>query len=853
MRRFLTLVSLLCLALPAGISITGCVRNPAGNYCNGLGYGLKDTDVASIILQPQIAGISLAFGQTTQVEEPFAYNCKGSGASAPSGGYAYGTTNNQLVDISPAGIICAGTWNRNTGGGIANYTYCNPPNPLPSTNGLPYGVAYITATASSTTSNPVEVYVHAPVTSITLVGPQQCLSQGDQAQLAAQACYSQNGHQVLMCAPASVTTSGSLNPACPPPTGVPLSSIPACTSAIGALGFSVVNSTIASIDSTTNQITAEQPGTTAITASVAHTSASAGYFSTCPPASIHVTLANGNTSGTVTQGVTQNLTTTVYDTNTEECPPLGCPITGLDLTYQSTSPIDIQAQSGGSIRTSSPGMASINAICQPASCNPSPISEVGFNGTGLSLSSNPVTITTPGTASNYAWFASPGNSQYFVPIELLTGTVGSNVRLPYVPNSMVMDANGANLYFGSSHELMIYSTATNSLTREDTSVPGVVLAASPSGSTLLINDQARHLFYLYNVAFGTSTTFSGMGSAAAWTPDSQTLYIADNLDLNTPASCVPNPDSAPLITGHTNTLYVYNTNTGWSTYPLPYADTLPPSAQPSCTTPPNVALSTSVQTPTVTIPGVGVYLPGTSTVAHTWCPSGTVGDASSIAFYPVGDSEPVQTDALTATTDGQHILGAALDGGNIQLTDIGVSIPTTACSVTTTGSGDSEVQTMNPLDIGHPTPAYNQLLATQVSNVSMVDQVVPSPVSSLAFVTYTGANTGASLPYYFPGSNGAPGTLGYVTLTGSGNIASPLVGAFSPDGSIFFVSTAGDNMIHYISVPTNVSPSAPPIDKQQISPNLPACDPATDLGCTYTGAGTIVPVTAIAIKPRSTT
>ena len=68
--------------------------------------------------------------------------------------------------------MCAGTWNRNTGGGIANYTYCNFPNPLPSTGGLPYGIAYITASANSVTSNPVEIFVHPQVTSVTLVGPQ---------------------------------------------------------------------------------------------------------------------------------------------------------------------------------------------------------------------------------------------------------------------------------------------------------------------------------------------------------------------------------------------------------------------------------------------------------------------------------------------------------------------------------------------------------------------------------------------------------------------------------------------------------------------------------------------------------
>ena len=122
-----------------------------------------------ITLQPQIAGISLAYGQTTQVQSPTATTCKGSTVSVSSNSYSYGTTNNQLVDISPTGGICAGTWNRNTGGGIADYTYCYYPNPLPSTNGLPYGIAYITATADSVTSNPVEVYVHAPVTSISLV------------------------------------------------------------------------------------------------------------------------------------------------------------------------------------------------------------------------------------------------------------------------------------------------------------------------------------------------------------------------------------------------------------------------------------------------------------------------------------------------------------------------------------------------------------------------------------------------------------------------------------------------------------------------------------------------------------
>jgi hypothetical protein len=202
MRRYLTLVFLLGLSIPAGVVISGCTRNPAGNYCNGSGYGLKDTELYAITLQPQTTGISLAFGQTKQIATPTAKTCKGAAAIASS--YTFGTTNNKLVDLSPGGNICAGTWNRNSGGGIADYTICSPPNPQPTSEGLPYSAAYVTASAQSVTSNPVTVYVHAQVSSITLAlaGQQQCYSQGAVAQLDAEACYSGGSNQQFeFCAP----------------------------------------------------------------------------------------------------------------------------------------------------------------------------------------------------------------------------------------------------------------------------------------------------------------------------------------------------------------------------------------------------------------------------------------------------------------------------------------------------------------------------------------------------------------------------------------------------------------------------------------------------------------------------
>jgi len=835
MRRFLTLVCLMSLAIPAGISISGCTRNPAGNYCNGLGYGQKITDVNSITLQPQVGGISLAFGQTQQVSSPGAKNCKGAAANF-SGGFTYSTTNTQLVDISPTGNICAGTWNRNTGGGIANYTYCNKPNPLPSTGGLPYATAYITASAASVTSNPVEVYVHAQVTSVTLVtqpvsgSAQQCFSQGTLATLDAQACFASNNTQYELCAPSSVTSNYACAGGLPP--GV--TSVPECTSIIGTLSYTVGTPAVATIatNTTTNQvsITAEQPGTTVITASVAGSGSSAGYFSTCPPKSINVTLANGETVGTVTQGVTQNLTTTALDTNDN-------PITGLTLAYQSTDPLDISATTDGSIVPNFPGTASVYAICQPASCNPSPINEIGLYGTGLPISSNPVKITTPGTASDFVWFGAPGLSQYIVPVELLSGTVGSTVRLPYVPNSMVMDRLGDFLFFGSSHALMEFNTVTNNLVKTDTIAPGVVLAVAPNAQTLLVNDQVRHVFYLYGNG-GVTATFGGMGSAAAWTPDSQTLYITDSAALNNTPENI-----AAGITGHTDTLYVYNLN-NWTTYPL--AASGPGTQNPG-----------GAQNLAITIPGVGAFLSGNPTVAHTWCPSGIVGDYSSMIFYPQGpppdNSVAAQTDILAATTDGNHILGASLSGNGITLSDIGVTIPAFNCLPPEAdpnyplAPGD----TLSPLSLTttlSQTPAFT-------ANAAAVNQVVASPASNLAFITYaptTGATTGASLPYYVPGS----GVVSNLTLTGNPSITAPLAGAFSPDNTLFFVSTAGDNMIHYISVPAVIS-NPGKADTKQIAPNLPACTPVSaggnDAGCTFSGAGTVVPATVIAVKPRSTT
>jgi hypothetical protein len=142
-------------------------------------------------------------------------------------------------------------------------------------------------------------------------------------------------------------------------------------------------------------------------------------------------------------------------------------------------------------------------------------------------------------------------------------------------------------------------------------------------------------------------------------------------------------------------------------------------------------------------------------------------------------------------------------------------------------------------------------------NATTVNQVVPAPNSALAFITYSGDTPNATLPYYTTVAGGGNGTVGYVTLNGANVITAPVVGAFSPDNTLFFVGTVGDNLVHLISIPQTITPTALPTDSQQIAPGLPSCIPVsaggTDAGCLYTGTDTVVPVTAIVVKPRSTT
>jgi len=505
----------------------------------------------------------------------------------------------------------------------------------------------------------------------------------------------------------------------------------------------------------------------------------------------------------------QPLTATVRDTN-------GNVITGLTLEYNSTTPQTIPA-AVGSVTPAYPGSADITAVCQPASCNPSPFNQIGLYGNGKAITSNPITINTPGTSSTVLYMGST-SSAYLAFRDFTTNQTSTLIKLPFVPNSMVMNQAGTEIYLGSSQGLMSVATASNTVSAANQLIPGIVLSVSPDGSTVVVTDPVRQTISLVSAANnGVTTSYGGVGTSASWSPDDQAVYI----------------------TTTTDTVLTHSTFTDWqtSTADEVYSDV------------------------TVTVPSVGAYFAGAKfTDGRSYCPASTVGTGNppnvSNQFIPLVDEKAVMTDELAATTDGKHILGAhAITGGTSTLSDIDVTLPTNAgCPIPPAAQPT----------VGYFTSTVNGPLPLAGINAAKITGVEPSSNSAAAFVTYTlpaGATSGGgSIPLYFPPASGS-GTIQLLTLgNGATAAAAPVSGVFSTDNFTFYVGTgapdgtSANNDVHLITMtyPTGGQPTATEVTGSEITPQLPVCDPNPAGACQATGVG-YAPVNLIAQHPKKTT
>ena len=99
------------------------------------------------------------------------------------------------------------------------------------------------------------------------------------------------------------------------------------------------------------------------------------------------------------------------------------------------------------------------------------------------------------------------------------------MRLPYVPNSMVISNDGSAIYLGNALELMVVNGTSNGLTAEYPGLAGTVLAVSPDSTTVVVADPTRQLIYLATSTGSVTAEIGGVGTRAAFSPDSQTVYI----------------------------------------------------------------------------------------------------------------------------------------------------------------------------------------------------------------------------------------------------------------------------------------------------------------------------------------
>jgi len=773
MRRFVSLLAILLCTVPVGVSLSGCSKTTASNYCEG-SSGIRIGQATSITLQPQYYGKSLSFGQTDTLSTPSASDCKGTGVSISK--FDYASSNHSLVDINPTtGELCAGTWNRNTAGGTPDYTFCTG-------NGLS-GTSIITASGGGASSNGITVYVHPAIAAINLGSPStncstdpstnccaissvpitaapydatSCISQKDTRQIVARA-FDNLGNNI--------------------------------TCQVGHPSFTAITPGLVTIDEN-GVATAQLPGATIVQATIARSTSNAGFFSTCPPASIAINTPNAVNASTVkvNPNTAEPITATVVDTK-------GIPITGLPLTYTTTTPTTISATSNGILATF-PSSSAINAFCTPPSCNPSPYANIGIFGNGKPIVSNTIVANASGLNSTLLYIAST-QSQYVATVDFTNTTIGAPIRLPYVPNSMVLSIDGSAIYFGTDSELVSFSTASNGVTKEDISAKGRVLAVAPDNSSVVLTDPQRNTVTLFVPSSSvTMTSFQGVGLRAQYAPDSQAVYV----------------------TTAANHLLVYSVNTGWHEYDMS---------------------STGANDVAVTVPSVGAYIAGNSAITgRSYCANTTV---NPVDYYPIAGQVGGAADRVVATNDSNHILALRNSlGGAPILNDINVKLPIGSCPLSnpsaTTGPGATFTNTLNAVTLAAVNAAPCTTLGPLTTPYPICGSVFPATDSSVAFITYlpaTGAAaTGTLLPAYKPATTG-PGTLSYIPL--AAGATAPVAGVFSSDNGTFFVGTAGDNQVHLIKPATAT-------DASQINPRLPAA----------TGSGFGTP-NLLAQKPRPTT
>lgn len=458
------LISILLLAVFAG--------------CGGGSSTNNTNPVTSIVMTP--SSVSMNVGQVSKITG-VTKNYAGNTITAD---VSYSSSNPSQITVSPTGYICAGIWD-------ANYINCNA---LAGQTGV--AQATITATSGDVSAT-APVFAHLQVDQITVNPPTGCVSVGATPSYTATA-YNTTAPGCSVAIPCDITAS------------------------VGPISFYSTDFTVMSPNTTTGVLTANEPGSTNIYASIAGLNSVPQAALVCPVVSINVhDASSSNTTFSLAPTNTQNLVADVIDSAGNSIRPA--------LTWSSV-PAGVASVSLGTdtttnsavVTANTAGTTTITATCASPTCNRNISPE---------YSQNLVTVNVSGTTTTTVYAAS-AKSLMLVPIQSSDNSVQTAITLPYLPNSIASDSNGTKLFLGSDNGIMAVDVSTGQVSVSSAAL-GKIIATSPDGAYLLVSDSTFGNVYLYATSSTTSALTQSLTSfGGAFTPDSHSVaFLAPSQQL----------------------------------------------------------------------------------------------------------------------------------------------------------------------------------------------------------------------------------------------------------------------------------------------------------------------------------
>jgi hypothetical protein len=314
------------------------------------------------------------------------------------------------------------------------------------------------------------------------------------------------------------------------------------TSTVGPITFNSTDLQVMTNNITSGVLTATNPGATTIYASVSGLNSIPQPALVCPVQSILIhDASSSNTVFNLAPTNTQNLIADVLDTSGTSISPIlswSSVPQGVG-TVAPTTGTTTPPPNSETFTANTGGTSSVTASCAPPSCNRNVPPQYGQNTVTVNVSGGTTTTV----------YAGSTNSLTLIPIQTSNNTAGTAITLPFLPNSIVADSSGTNVYLGSGSGIMTVNAVSGAVTTSNAAI-GTILAISPDGSYLLVSNSSTSTTYLFSTSSSTSPLAHVVAAtAAAFAPNGQSVsFLAGQqlyYDTTVPSSAITNLPYVP--------------------------------------------------------------------------------------------------------------------------------------------------------------------------------------------------------------------------------------------------------------------------------------------------------------------